>query len=128
MAANVSRPLSHPYRIALSMALVAVTFLSTTPIDYHVISFDFVDKLEHLGAFLTLAFLVDFAFPASPWNRQKFFLLLSYGLLLEIVQYFIPFRQFSLWDLTADALGLLSYPLIIPLLKPLPWLAPRWTE
>ena len=128
MAQNVTQTPTHAYRIALSMALVAMSFLATTPIDYQIISFALIDKLEHLSAFLVLAFLTDFAFPASPWNRQKFFLLLCYGLLLEIVQSFMPFREFSLWDLTADALGLLSYPLITPLLKSLPFLAPRWME
>ena len=128
MARSTTQPPTHAYRIALSMALVAMTFLATTPIDYQIISFAFIDKLEHLSAFLVLAFLMDFAFPAAPWNRQKFFLLLCYGLLLEIVQYFMPFREFSLWDLAADALGLLSYPLVTPLLKSLPFLAPRWME
>ena len=48
------------------------------------------------------------------------------GLLIELVQYFLPHRQFSLWDLAADMLGLLIYPLGFPLLKRIPGLALRW--
>lgn len=120
--------LTRPFRITLTLALLAITFLATTPLDYSVVPSDFGDKVEHLAAFLMLAFLTDFAFPRSPWNSKKFLLLLGYGLLLEVLQGLIPFRYFSVWDLAADALGLLIYPLILPLLQKLPWLASRWTE
>jgi VanZ family protein len=52
--------------------------------------------------------------------------LFAYGLVIEIVQYHLPYREFSLWDLAADGLGLLIYPISYPLLKRLPILAPRW--
>jgi VanZ family protein len=35
--------------------------------------------------------------------------LLGYGLAIEIIQYILPYRSFSLLDLAADAFGLLAY-------------------
>jgi hypothetical protein len=42
------------------------------------------------------------------------------------VQYFLPFRQFSLLDLAVDALGLAAYALLRPLCRRLPILRERW--
>jgi VanZ family protein len=36
-------------------------------------------------------------------------LLLGYGLLIELIQRELPYREFSLFDLAADALGILLY-------------------
>lgn len=117
----------HAYRLALGLALVVFTFLATTSSDYQVVDFDGLDKLEHFASFLLLAWLADFAFPRPPGRLRKFLALLGYGLLLEVIQHFLPYRDASLWDLLADALGLAAYPLLIPWLRRLPWLAPRWT-
>lgn len=119
--------LRNPFRIALLIALLSTTFLAITPWDYEIVDASFSDKIEHLLAFLTLAFLTDFAFSEQPWNRYKFLSLLGYGLILEIIQYYLPLRHFSFWDLAADALGLLIYPLFLPLLKQVSWLSRRWS-
>ncbi len=105
---------------ALLVAYLAFVQLQGTPIER------INDKLGHLAAFLTLAFLLDFASPRQAWGWRKLLPLFIYGLLIELVQYFLPHRQFSLWDLTADMLGLLIYPLGFPLLKRIPGLALRW--
>ncbi|MEN8166202.1 MAG: VanZ family protein [Pseudomonadota bacterium] len=112
-------PLSHLYRIALVVTMLAISYLATSQLDHPLIP-DTNDKLLHAAAFLVLALLADFAFPRLPWNWRKFSLLLAYGLLLEIAQYFIPNRCFSLADLSADALGLLLYPILLPWLLKLP--------
>jgi len=118
-------PLTQLFRFTLAVTLVIITHLATTTLDYPVVS-DLNDKWEHFTAFLVLAFLTDFAFPNTTWNWKKFLPLLSYGLAIEIIQYFLPHRLFSLWDLGADALGLVCYPLLLPILKQIPLLAPRW--
>lgn len=99
----------------LVAALLITTFLATTTVDYPVVS-GFHDKLQHIFAFFVLALLTDFSFPTLPWSWRKSIPLLGYGLALEIIQYFIPGRFFSLLDLAADATGLLLYPLLLPLL------------
>ncbi len=101
-------------QVMLGLALLSTTYLAITPVDYPVLS-DINDKLQHVFAFLVLAFLADQAFPQRAWNWRKFILLLAYGLALEIIQYFVPGRFFSLLDLAADALGLLLYGLSLPL-------------
>lgn len=103
------------FRIALAIALLGIGYLATTPVIIPVVS-TINDKVEHLAAFLLLAFLSDFAFPRRPWNRRKYLPLLGYGLLLEIIQYFLPVRFFSLADLAADAMGLALYPVLLRLL------------
>jgi VanZ family protein len=112
-------PPSYFYRFALVVAMLMITYLATAQIDYPVIH-ETNDKLQHITAFIVLALLTDFAFPRQSWNWRKFSLLLGYGLLLEIMQYFIPNRFFSLADLGADALGLLLYPFLLPWLLKTP--------
>lgn len=100
----------------LVMSLLITTYLATTPVIYPVIS-DINDKLQHIFAFMVLAFLTDHAFPRQAWNWRKFIPLLVYGLGLEVIQYTVPGRHFSLADLAADGAGLLLYALLLPLLR-----------
>jgi VanZ family protein len=66
------------------------------------------DKLNHVAAFFTLAILIDFAYSNKSF-LWKFNFLVWYGLLIESIQYFLPYREFSLYDLAADIAGLLFY-------------------
>ncbi|MGE0372498.1 MAG: VanZ family protein, partial [Gammaproteobacteria bacterium] len=78
------------------------------------------DKVHHAFAFYVLALLLDFAQPRSEFGLRKFSLLMAYGVAIECVQYFLPWREFSLLDMVADAVGLLLYVAGIPLLKRVP--------
>jgi VanZ family protein len=116
------------FRISFILVILLISYLAVIQIEdtaFDILSFA-NDKLQHAAAFLFLAFLLDFAWPRQAWGPPKWLSLLAYGLLIEIVQYFIPYREFSLWDLAADALGLAIYPLSVPLLKRAPGLALRW--
>jgi VanZ family protein len=118
------------FRLGFVSVILLISYLSFSQIEdspFEVLSF-FNDKLEHAAAFFTLAFLLDFAWPRRAWDRSKWLPLLGYGLLIEIVQFFIPFREFSLWDLAADALGLLLYAFTLPLIMRTPGLALRWNS
>ena len=42
-------------------------------------------------------------------GRQRWVSLLAFGLFIEVVQYFLPYRQFSLLDLAADGIGIWLY-------------------
>ncbi|MDH3637472.1 MAG: VanZ family protein [Gammaproteobacteria bacterium] len=113
------------FRIALGLALILVTHLTTTAHAYP--GTDTVnDKLAHVVTFLVLAFLADFSFPRSEFGSVKVLSLLVYGLGIEIVQYFLPERTFSLFDLAGDGLGLAAYVGLVPLLRRVPALAFRW--
>jgi VanZ family protein len=113
------------FRYTLFATLLMITYLATTHIHYPVIE-DIHDKAGHLLAFYVLALLTDFSFPDSRLNLSKTALVLGYGLLIEIIQYFLPGRLCSVYDLTADALGLMIYWASLPALKYVPLLRRRW--
>jgi VanZ family protein len=75
------------------------------------------DKILHFFAFAVLAFLVDYAFPRSRFGFSKIILLIIYGLGIEYVQSFLPYRSASAGDLLSDILGIGTYACFIPLLK-----------
>ncbi len=62
------------------------------------------DKLKHILAFTLLAFGLT-----HYWRIRWYFtlvILLMYGIGIEVVQYFIPNRTTSMWDILADILGI----------------------
>ena len=115
------------YRVLLCISLMVITYLATTALEFTVVS-SIYDKLNHFVAFLVLALLVDFSFPNSRFSTDKIFSLIAYGFSLEIIQYFLPHRIFSLFDIAADILGLLAYGLLIPFIKRLPAFSDRWAN
>ena len=118
------------FRLGLFTALLLISYLSFSRIEDTALDALSLlnDKVEHAVAFFALAFLLDFAWPRQTWSRAKWLPLLGYGLFIEVVQYFIPFRLFSLWDLAADGLGLMLYAASLPLIMRAPGLAPRWNS
>ncbi|MFZ5998412.1 MAG: VanZ family protein [Nitrospirota bacterium] len=90
-------------------ALLTIFALAAAPatietLDVMIIS----DKLNHLAAFVLLAVLCGAAYPNRSVRWQCSFLI-SYGMLIECVQLFLPYRKFSLLDIAADASGILVY-------------------
>lgn len=114
------------FRLALVAALVVVMHLATTQMNYPVVE-NMNDKVDHILAFYVLGFLADFSFPRKRFGLSKVFSLLGFGLLIEVIQYFLPYRSFSLYDLAADAAGLAVYWFSLPALKHLPLLRCRWS-
>lgn len=119
------KQITYSYRFLLTCALIVVTFLTMTRIEIPAAQ-NINDKASHALAFFALALLLDFSFPVSGFHAGKMLSLLGYGLLIEIIQYFLPYRSFSLLDLAADGLGLLLYRGMIPFLKKMPLLKGRW--
>jgi VanZ family protein len=113
------------FRLALAAALVVVTHLATTQMNYPVVE-NLNDKVNHILAFYVLGFLTDFSFPWKRFGLSKVLPLLGFGLLIEVIQYFLPYRSFSFYDLAADATGLAVYWFSLPALKYLPLLRRRW--
>jgi VanZ family protein len=72
-----------------------------------------LDKLNHLLAFALLTVLAQAAYPDRPRAALRWALLLAYGLLIEVVQAFLPGRELSLLDLAADGAGILTGALIL---------------
>lgn len=115
------------YRSGLFISVAVILFFATAPLDNTVIVHVW-DKLQHLVAFLVLAVLLDYSFPLNQFNLRKFMLLVSFGLLIELIQHPLQHRYFSLLDVFADGVGALLY---IPLqmgLKKLPFLKRRFAH
>jgi VanZ family protein len=115
------------FRLALIGALAAITFLATTRQEYPLVK-DLSDKANHILAFYVLALLVDFSFPKEKLGFAKVSALLTYGLLIEITQSFLPNRTASLLDLVANGVGIALYKLSLPLLMHVSGLGRRWTR
>lgn len=96
------------FRLALAVTIVAILYLATTEVEYSVVE-DLNDKVSHILAFFVLAFLLNFSVLDKPFNLKLATALLGFGLLIEFIQYFIPYRSCSLLDLTADAIGIGLY-------------------
>ena len=69
------------------------------------------DKIAHGITFFVLAFLYSHTL-GSKFDRQSLLLLAAFGLTIELIQYFLPWRSFSWFDWVADIIGILSYDVI----------------
>lgn len=114
----ITRCNSAGFQILLGLALLVVTLLMLDPQPPQVLEYRFVDKLAHAATFCGLAFLADAGWPERTFDRTKFFWLISYGVLTEVLQHFVPNRMFSGADVAADAVGIMLYALaVLPLLR-----------
>lgn len=106
------------FRAAFLIAALVAMYFATTPASI-VSSLNISDKVQHALAFCVLALLLDFSFPSHRFGFAKIATLLAYGLFIEVVQYFIPYRSFSLYDWLADGVGIALYLFMSPTFKSL---------
>ena len=109
------------FRILLVILLGTISYLAFTPIHYPLLD-SVWDKLRHAAAFVALALAVDYSFPDRGYDAAKVLPLIAYGVAIEIVQHFLPYRQFDLLDVIGDAIGLFTYGMSLPLIRRLPLL------
>lgn len=97
------------FRLGLLGCLALTSFLAFAPLESAPLTGH--DKANHIIAFVALAWLADGAYPGPEPGRgwQKWLLLLGHGLFIEATQHFLPYREFSWWDLVADGFGILLY-------------------
>ncbi len=112
------------FRLALIGAILLILYLTTTPAEYELTRY-VNDKLSHAMAFFVLSLLADFSFPGTRFSMTKTCSLLAYGILIECIQYFLPYRSFSLLDVAGDAAGIVFYIISLPLIMRLPVLRER---
>jgi len=98
------------FRLLLLICVVSVFFLATTSTSIPVVSHS-NDKINHIFAFVVLTFLADMSTDRQLPGRVKWvtITIFAYGLLIEIVQWQLPYRSFSFADMGADLLGILLY-------------------
>ena len=96
--------MSRLWQTVLFLSLAAILYLATTDQSYPIPS-SANDKINHLIAFAELTIVTRLA-----WPRLGFYwyvpALLGFGFVLEAVQATLPYRDFSLADVLADALGI----------------------
>jgi len=95
------------FRLALGACVLAIAYLAFAPLS-QAPGTPF-DKLNHFLAFAVLAWLADMAYPGRHLAKYRLAFLLGYGLIIEVTQGFLPFRELSLLDFGADAVGILCY-------------------
>ena len=100
-------------RFLFFIALVSISYLALAPLDDSPVTTGW-DKLNHLLAFAVLVMLLDWGYPRMPLWQYKVPVLLLYACLIEFIQAFIPYREFSLLDIVADTLGMAVYLLLRP--------------
>jgi len=99
------------FRVCFYGALLAGCVLAFSPLD-RALHANFDDKLLHYAGFFVLGLLSFLSHPRVPliWLAL---MLSGFGLFIEVVQAYIPFRSFSLADWAADAAGACSAYLLI---------------
>jgi VanZ family protein len=112
-------------RITLLVLVALVSHLATTDRSYPGVE-SLNDKASHILAFGALSLAADLSFPQRPFGPAKIVALLGYGVLIEVVQYFLPYREASVFDVLADGVGIAAYALGFPLLKHIPLLRHLW--
>lgn len=96
--------MKHLYQISFFITLLVIEYLATTTREIEVVAHSW-DKLNHLAAFTVLYLLLSAAFgQLKIWTRIM--LLMLFAVQIEIVQHFIPGREFSLLDIVADGVGI----------------------
>ena len=105
------------FRTVFVITLIAVSYLALTPIEIPQLEGSW-DKSNHLDAFITLAFLLDFS---ASGNSIKWLGLAGYGMLIEIAQWFTEYRYFELSDILADCIGIAIYVILRGQLARTPW-------
>jgi len=94
-------------KVVLVFSLLIISYLAFTPQEEKQgLGFD---KLNHIFAFTFLAFISHQAFLHQSLIKLTILPLIIYGLFIESVQFFLPYRTFSLYDIMADIFGLLVY-------------------
>jgi hypothetical protein len=95
------------FRLALWGSVLVVAWFAFAPLAEPA-GFSW-DKANHVLAFCVMAALADAGYPDRAQELQRWGLLLGYGLVIELVQWQLPYREFSWLDLVANLVGVLLY-------------------
>ena len=103
------------FKILLLICLFSIEYLATTTREIEMVS-GMWDKSNHFTAFFVLYILLSFSY-MSMKIYMKILWLMVFALQIEIVQYFIEGRFFSLLDVVADFIGVIIGVLIFKYLQ-----------
>ena len=103
--------ISQAFRLVLLICVLVIAYLSFAPLKQ--LPGGTNDKFDHFLAFGVLAWLADRSYPGRRLQPYRWTLLLGYGLMIELIQGLLPFRDCSLLDFAADAMGIAGYELLV---------------
>ena len=95
------------WRISFWFCIGLTAYLSLMPQEFLPSGINIWDKLSHSIAFAALALSAALGWPEKDFVRSVLLPLLLFGVFIEVIQYFIPGREFSLLDMLADAVGII---------------------
>jgi len=103
------------FRIILALSVFIITILSIQGVNIES-SVKFLDKVLH---FLCFSYLTFITWLSRILNKDLhvYVIVLAYGILIEIVQRFLPYRSFEYLDIFADFVGIIGGLIIIKIFK-----------
>ena len=103
------------FRIILVISIAIISILSIREVNIES-SVNSLDKVLH---FLCFSYLTLIAWLSRILNKDLhvYVIVLAYGILIEIVQRFLPYRSFEYLDIFADFVGIIAGLIIIKILK-----------
>ena len=103
--------LSKISKYSFYICIIAIEYLATTTREISVVTNSW-DKANHFVAFMVLCILLSLGYKHLSLIK-RILILLAFAVQIEVVQYFIPGREFSLLDIFADMVGVcIGYVLI----------------
>ncbi len=109
--------IQHSFRFILGISIVLISILSIQEIEFEP-SINLGDKLIHFSCFLYLT-IISWLGRIIYKELWLYVIVLAYGILIEIVQIYIPYRSFEFLDIFADFLGILAGSFFINFFKDL---------
>tara|TARA_B100001094_G_scaffold123194_1_gene118940 strand:+ start:1235 stop:1582 length:348 start_codon:yes stop_codon:yes gene_type:complete len=108
-------------RVYRSIFFLLITFTSFSALSMPSetsISLIHLDKFLHFFAFLVLSVFLDLSSTESLIKKKMLIsLLIAYALSIEVIQYFLPYRDAEFLDFLFDLLGILVYLKFAPKFK-----------
>ena len=106
------------FKVLFFMTVIVILYKALTPSGGEP-WFNFVhgDKLLHASAFFVLSFLLNRSSSSIEKRLRNMLSLLTFGILIEILQSFTGYRTVSVGDVLADLIGILLFQLSYSLLK-----------
>ena len=105
-------------RVALALCLGIILWLALSSNPPSPAGLFDLDKVNHILAFFVLAGLLDYASMSIARFKGKVLPLLAFGLLIEVLQYWVGYRYFEWGDLVADGIGVAAYAVSRGFLRP----------
>jgi len=109
--------IQYSFRLILAISIVVISILSIQHLEVEP-SVNLNDKLLHFSCFLYLT-IISWLSRIIYKELWLYVIVLGYGILIEIVQIYIPYRSFEFFDIFADFLGILAGCIFINFFKDL---------